>query len=242
MTAFNTCSNLSLYRFLSVAEPNNFSNNNLDSIKLTVIEYLCDLFKNITIKENEVENIDVIMDDVEKKESNVETMDCTSFEYDDDFDPCAEIYEQVLQEEKAMEEIENKNSVETLQEKKKRELRERITEQVETYSKYCAKIDVESFLKLYGNDEYDENLKIYELKLKNCKNELETLKLKKGQNKKMKDASFVSNMFNIMKWWNDFGDKNYKEMSCGASILFGKPTHNGFQERVFSRGTYADCK
>jgi guanylate kinase len=29
-------------------------------------------------------------------------------------------------------------------------------------------------------------------------------------------------------------------LTPGASIFLGKPTHNAFQERVFSRGTYAD--
>ena len=49
-------------------------------------------------------------------------------------------------------------------------------------------------------------------------------------------------MFDTLKWWKQFVTRNFAEMSCGASVLFGKPTHNGFQERVFSRGNYADCK
>ena len=34
----------------------------------------------------------------------------------------------------------------------------------------------------------------------------------------------------------------YRHLSTTALIFLGKPTHNAFQERVFSRGTYTDTK
>ena len=43
-----------------------------------------------------------------------------------------------------------------------------------------------------------------------------------------------------MKWWELFGSKRWPSLGLAASIVLGKPSHNGFQERVFSRGTFFD--
>ena len=44
-----------------------------------------------------------------------------------------------------------------------------------------------------------------------------------------------------MDWWK-IKETTYPELAVGACIVLGKPTHNAFQERVFSRGTYTDSK
>lgn len=56
------------------------------------------------------------------------------------------------------------------------------------------------------------------------------------------DAGYTSKFFDVLQWWKLVGDKKYGELGIAASIFLGKPTHNGFQERVFSRGTYSDTK
>jgi hypothetical protein len=38
------------------------------------------------------------------------------------------------------------------------------------------------------------------------------------------------------------GAIKFKQLSVSANVFLGKPTHNGFQERVFSRGVYLDGK
>ena len=58
----------------------------------------------------------------------------------------------------------------------------------------------------------------------------------------IKDAFYTYKYFDILEWWKKFGNKQWPELASAAAILIGKPTHNGFQERVFSRGTYKDCK
>jgi hypothetical protein len=55
------------------------------------------------------------------------------------------------------------------------------------------------------------------------------------------DASYVGKYFDVMSWWMA-NSKLYPELAVRACIVLGKPTHNGFQERVFSRGTYQDTK
>ena len=52
---------------------------------------------------------------------------------------------------------------------------------------------------------------------------------------------YISKFFDSVKWWQQH-ENIYPELAAAASILLGKPTHNAFQERVFSRGTYSDTK
>jgi hypothetical protein len=46
----------------------------------------------------------------------------------------------------------------------------------------------------------------------------------------------------VLQWWKVIGRNKFGELGIAASIYLGKPTHNAFQERVFSRGTYTDTK
>jgi hypothetical protein len=55
------------------------------------------------------------------------------------------------------------------------------------------------------------------------------------------DVAYAGKYFDVMSWWR-VNNKLYPELCVRASIVLGKPTHNGFQERVFSRGTYQDTK
>lgn len=57
----------------------------------------------------------------------------------------------------------------------------------------------------------------------------------------LEDALYISQFFDSVKWWQQH-ENIYPELAAAASILLGKPTHNAFQERVFSRGTYTDTK
>jgi hypothetical protein len=36
------------------------------------------------------------------------------------------------------------------------------------------------------------------------------------------------------------GARTFVEVKCAALVMLGKPTHNTFQESVFSQGTYKD--
>jgi hypothetical protein len=227
---------------LTIIETVNFSNDKIQNVKTLLVEYLCELFKNSIATDLAGVLKDEPDDEDQKPVSNTEDMEYVYLDNDDDFDPCAEIYEQVFQEEKAMEEMNNKNTKESQNEEQQRLLRERITNQVNTYWTYCSNLDIEEFLNDYGNAAYEDYVKDWTSRISSVTDIKHRQKIVTEKIKKMKDPVFVGNMTDIMKWWNICGQVNYKEMSCGACILFGKPTHNGFQERVFSRGTYADCK
>jgi hypothetical protein len=55
------------------------------------------------------------------------------------------------------------------------------------------------------------------------------------------DAAYVGKYFDVLSWWMA-NDNLYPELAIIAALVLGKPTHNGFQERVFSRGSYQDTK
>jgi hypothetical protein len=112
-------------------------------------------------------------------------------------------------------------------EERKKELKEKVISQFKEYEAYWHEdINMEKRLDLFGNKDYfDEKRK-------------ETLRREKIL--KYRDPLYVSGLFDVLKWWAEVGVSSFPELATAAAVLLGKPTHNGFQERVFSRGTYAD--
>jgi uncharacterized protein YnzC (UPF0291/DUF896 family) len=108
------------------------------------------------------------------------------------------------------------------------EFREKIERMMEDYRKFCNEMHMIKWLDEYGNDLYRSE------KLKNPK-ELE-------RRTRMKDPGYTSKFFDVLTWWRVEGIIKFKELGVGANIILGKPTHNGFQERVFSQGVYVDDK
>ncbi|MCU0338120.1 MAG: hypothetical protein MUF12_09730, partial [Sediminibacterium sp.] len=113
------------------------------------------------------------------------------------------------------------------------QLKTKISQQVDNYIFYCSqKMNVQEDLDAkfgYGNQKYKSDSF-------NGKVQRELI----GDD--IKDAYYTYKYFDILEWWKNFGYKQWPELATAAAILIGKPTHNGFQERVFSRGTYKDCK
>jgi hypothetical protein len=109
------------------------------------------------------------------------------------------------------------------------DLKAHITELMKQYRKDCEKMDMMTWLDEHGN-------KKYEMEKKNNPNLL-FIKISQGT-----DAGYTSQFFDVLQWWKIVGENKYGELAVAASIFLGKPSHNGFQERVFSRGTYTDTK
>ena len=57
---------------------------------------------------------------------------------------------------------------------------------------------------------------------------------------KRRDPIYTGKLFDVLGWWKTVGRDKFPKLATTASIILGKPSHNGFQERVFSRGTYCD--
>jgi hAT family C-terminal dimerisation region len=113
-------------------------------------------------------------------------------------------------------------------EMKVKEFRELMERKMLEYRLNCSEMDMENWLDENGNIEY------FLEKTKNPKYLKERLTIK--------DPGYTSKYFDVLKWWKLEGSVKYKELSVAANIVLGKPTHNGFQERVFSRGTYLRLK
>ena len=91
-------------RFLCVAEPENFNTEKIGIAKKMLIDYLCDLFKSTTLvhDDHEIQTSIPIIDIATEQCPSKDEMD--SFITDEDYDPCAEIYEQIYLEDKAIKE------------------------------------------------------------------------------------------------------------------------------------------
>jgi pimeloyl-CoA synthetase len=57
---------------------------------------------------------------------------------------------------------------------------------------------------------------------------------------KTKGPHYTTSMFDVPAWFKVIGGARFAHISTVASIRLGKPTQNGFLERVFSHGTYQD--
>jgi hAT family C-terminal dimerisation region len=108
----------------------------------------------------------------------------------------------------------------------KKDLRKKIKSSLKNYKVECRNMDMLQYLEENGN-------KLYKTMVANKKLEVDRIL---GN-----DALYVSKLFDATKWWQDH-ELKYPELTLAATILLGKPTHNAFQERVFSRGTYTDTK
>ena len=97
---------------------------------------------------------------------------------------------------------------------------------MEAYREECFKMSMTKYLDEKGNELYKTMLE---------KNQIDHVRIQKW------DALYISKFFDVVQWWKDH-EGTYPELAVAATITLGKPTHNAFQERVFSRGTYTDTK
>lgn len=111
-------------------------------------------------------------------------------------------------------------------ERRKLDISNRIDCSFLDYIDHCKKMDVLEVLKTIGNETYEKE-----------KNTIVAERITI-----MKDVYYCYRYFDVLKWWKFQGSEKCPMLSVAAAIVLGKPTHNGFQERVFSRGTYFDHK
>jgi hypothetical protein len=109
---------------------------------------------------------------------------------------------------------------------KRQTLYDTIKAQVITYIKFCKDMNMMLVLEQYGNEVF--------------KNDVECDLVNQSKIIKYTDAVYVAKYFDLLLWWKQKGSRSFAEVSCAALVMLGKPTHNAFQERVFSRGTYKD--
>jgi hAT family C-terminal dimerisation region len=106
------------------------------------------------------------------------------------------------------------------------EFETKISKQFETYYDECGRLDLEEYVLLYKNSKYDAvTKKGTEVLVDKIKNKI--------------DLAYITSITDVTNYWKN-NNLKYEELSVAALILLGKPTHNAFQERVFSRGTYTD--
>lgn len=115
------------------------------------------------------------------------------------------------------------------------ELREKIHDQFLQYKKDCENMDVSLYVNKYGNAKYNDLSHIEDdndnkERINSRKFNIATL-----------DIQYVTSLSDVTLYWKEMQYK-YNYIAVAALVALGKPTHNAFQERVFSRGTYTDTK
>lgn len=109
------------------------------------------------------------------------------------------------------------------------ELKEKVKAQLNKFRKHWTsnQLNMVTILDEFGNERY---------RIDKARNKINYIMITL-----VKDAAYVGKYFDVMSWWMA-NNQLFPELAVRACIVLGKPTHNGFQERVFSRGTYQDTK
>jgi hypothetical protein len=198
----------------------NFDEDLIDEYFEKVVDHVFDLFQDTIIK-------DECNTDVQVSNEGVINVDVIDTAASDDYeinDQEMDLFSFVRQriEIKNEESSNNHDNIE----KKKKELRNKIKNSMDAYRDECFKMSMNKYLEENGN-------KLYKTMLE--RNKIDHVRIQKW------DALYISKFFDAVQWWKDREHK-YPELALAATIALGKPTHNAFQERVFSRGTYSDTK
>ena len=108
------------------------------------------------------------------------------------------------------------------------ELERKLEGEVASYTLFCESMDIEKVLDKVGNEKYFKEKN----QLKYDKNHREELELK--------NVDYLKKYFDVLAFWQMYGKEKWPKLTVGAMLILGKPSHNGFQERVFSKGNYKD--
>ena len=106
------------------------------------------------------------------------------------------------------------------------DFKNKIQEEFLTYVDYCKKINWKELLAKHGTEKY------HKLHRDNDVNE----------QKLNVNPRYTRALFDVVGWWKDTGCKLFPKLAVAALIVLAKATHNGYQERVFSIGTFLDTK
>lgn len=102
--------------------------------------------------------------------------------------------------------------------------KERVVKELQAFQFYCKGMDVKEELRTYCGTELFHNLH-------------QQNKISYGQ-----DPKAYQKLFCLLSWWKIVGAPKFKLLAPAAAIIYGKPSHNAFQERVFSSGTWKDSR
>ena len=205
------------FSFLQTLDPLHFYVAGINKYYNDTIDWIYELFEDTCLEEN---NDDVVVSEektAKEKELHAIDNDCD--------DQQIELYSLVKSQ--GLKQNGTLNNNYELERQRKDELSIKITKSMEQYRNECVKMNMTEYLEANGNDLY---------KLLSKKKQIDYKKIDEW-----KDALYVSKFFDSTKWWKEHEAK-YPELALAATIMLGKPTHNAFQERVFSRGTYSDTK
>jgi hypothetical protein len=106
------------------------------------------------------------------------------------------------------------------------DLKKGIQQEFLSYVAYCKKIDWKEVLAKHGTEKYKKLLR-----------EKAVIDHKMNVNPR-----YTRTLFDVIGWWTDTGSKLFPKIAVAALIILAKATHNGYQERVFSIGTFLDTK
>ena len=157
-------------------------------------------------------------DDTETAKTTLSSKDAT--EKSTCFDGC-DAFDDLMVEFGDMNEDEEQITADEIHEKEQQEMKVKIKNEIDAFVYYCENIDWWKMLKNYP---MKPNQEIDRIRFAS------------------RNPYYYAMNFSVLRWWEFEGAARYPHLATAALIILGKPYSNGFQERVFSRGTYMDGK
>ena len=106
------------------------------------------------------------------------------------------------------------------------DLKKKVTDEFKSYVQCCKQMVWKEVLAKHGTEKY------YKLLATKAVNE-QSLNV---------NPRYTRTMFDVIGWWRFTGHRLFPRLAVAALIVLAKAAHNGYQERVFSIGTFLDTK
>jgi len=101
--------------------------------------------------------------------------------------------------------------------------RSEIEAELQDFCDYCKKMKMNEVLEICGNEAYFHDKQ-------------------KGTLKNTHLLNVAKDYFDVIKFWKMIGCDKWNKLNILALIVLSKPSHNAYQERVFSMGTFKDSR
>jgi hypothetical protein len=215
-------SHISIYylSLLCLIDPRNYTTEKIEKDKTDVLSFIYQL-----LQETVTSKLEALVEESREQDQTV----FEQLEIVDDNEYDGDVITQLLRK------VNESRRLNIDEDQKRKELEDNlkgeIQREIDQYMIYCSTTTLDSLLKNHPTEFYVKEL---QQELKDKEFNIPIPKVNRGM------PSYVAPRFDVLHWWLHVGKLLYPKLGTGAPIILGKPTHNGYQERVFSIGKYCD--
>lgn len=229
------------FSYLQIIDKENFGTKaKLEVVDNVTIDFVFDLFKDgVETKARKHVQEESMTEVEEDSQEQVGALDSSDEMVEEDDDFLTDLYKQVQVEQT----IDASTALtQDVLDQKYKALEEVIRSELQEYSYHCNQItDMVKLLQEHcGSDLFFKELAKKEMLTNKKKRKSDATRDMVEDINSKRDPQRIAPYFDLVQWWKKVGRLRFPHLATAASIMLGKPASNGYQERVFSSGTYYD--